>query len=67
MLLLCGRKKITFNPILDIVFSKEFKKEHENALSFHAFDKKGQIVCDMTYFSIGGGFIKRADEMVSDS
>ncbi len=66
VLLLCGRKKITFNPILDIVFSKEFKKEHENALSFHAFDKKGQIVCNMTYFSIGGGFIKRADEMVSD-
>ena len=60
---LCGKKLINFNPILDIEFSREFLKEHENALTIKALSASKDIVEEKTYFSVGGGFIKTKEQM----
>ena len=61
-LLLDGSYGIDFDPQQDIIFlSKETLPYHPNALSFLASLSNGEQVAE-TYYSIGGGFVKKEGE-----
>ena len=62
---LCGAKLIDFDSSSDIIFSDEFLPQHENALRIEAYNAQGAKVDSSTYFSIGGGFVKSAQELES--
>ncbi|MBZ7987131.1 L-serine ammonia-lyase [Campylobacter canadensis] len=66
-LLLAGKKEIDFVYEEDIIFSKEFKKLHENALSIVAYDKNNKVLKEQTYYSVGGGFIKEEEQMLNEN
>lgn len=51
---------ITFNPLNDIIFNKEFLPFHPNGIRFKSFNKGIEISSD-TYYSIGGGFVVREE------
>ena len=58
-------QRIEFNPQQAIVLHKDHAlKEHPNGLTISAF-LHGQCVQEMTYFSVGGGFIVTAEAMHS--
>ena len=58
-----GAGKITFNPDTDIEFNfEEELPRHTNGMHFCAEDKTGRVVAEDNYYSLGGGFIARADE-----
>ena len=59
-------KIISFDHNADIKFHKEDLPLHENGMSITAFDELDNAICSETYYSIGGGFIKTATEMLSD-
>ncbi len=62
-----GKTRVAFDYRRDMVFSKEFQKEHENALCLKAFDAQGRLICDEMYFSTGGGFVRtRAQLALAD-
>ncbi len=64
LLMLGGCHPIPFNIGQDITLQKDtFLPQHANALRFRALDAGGSHVADELYFSIGGGAIRRADEM----
>lgn len=67
-LLLNGSYEIEFNPQEDIEFLKnESLPYHPNALTFIAVLKNGEHISE-TYYSIGGGFVKKeGEEINSDS
>ncbi|MEO6838424.1 MAG: L-serine ammonia-lyase [Ginsengibacter sp.] len=67
-LLLNGSYGIEFNPQEDIEFLKnESLPYHPNALTFIAVLKNGEHISE-TYYSIGGGFVKKeGEEINSDS
>ncbi len=51
-------KKI--NKPLEIIWKPEiFKKYHPNALTFIAYDENNQVICEETYYSVGGGSIEK--------
>lgn len=52
---------IVFSPRRDIIFHSFAQPEHPNTLSFSAF-LRGEVIFSQTYYSIGGGFIQKADE-----
>lgn len=54
---------IEFRYGRDLLWDDRFLDEHPNGLSFEAFDEQGQSLLAQTYFSIGGGFVKRQDEI----
>lgn len=71
---LCGRKIVEFDPERDIIFSQEFLPLHENALTIQAFGSSGadtresstdssKIIESITYYSVGGGFVKSQQEL----
>ncbi|MBO7245057.1 MAG: L-serine ammonia-lyase [Alphaproteobacteria bacterium] len=63
-LLLGNKKKIPFDFDTDIVLEKTtFLKEHSNGMKFSAFDKNNHLLFEETYFSIGGGSIKKQAEI----
>ena len=47
---------VTFDPETQIVFNKEFKEFHPNAITFHAHLADGQKISS-SFYSIGGGFV----------
>ncbi|WP_234424228.1 L-serine ammonia-lyase [Aquimarina sp. Aq107] len=47
---------ISFNPETQIVFNREFKEFHPNAITFTATLKDGKKTAS-TFYSIGGGFV----------
>ncbi|MDY8138932.1 L-serine ammonia-lyase [Aquimarina sp. 2201CG5-10] len=49
-------KQITFDPSVQIIFNKEFKEFHPNAITFHAELQNGSKVSS-SFYSIGGGFV----------
>jgi len=51
---------ITFDPLNDIVFNKDFLPFHPNGIRFMSFNNGIEISSD-TYFSIGGGFVVREE------
>ena len=57
-------KVIPFDVEKDIIFQKDvFLPEHSNGMTFKAFDTKGNLLLEETYFSVGGGTIARRDEI----
>ncbi|MDY0827914.1 L-serine ammonia-lyase [Microbacterium sp. BG28] len=61
-LMLAGIHSIRFRAD-DIVLSPRVRRpEHPNALTLTAWDAAGEPVATETYFSIGGGFIRRDGE-----
>jgi L-serine dehydratase len=58
-------KEIFFDAKLDIIFENTIKQEHPNTLTFKAF-KGGIDVKSQTYYSLGGGFIKRKGQELED-
>jgi len=62
-LLLNGSHEINFDPATDIVFLfSESLPYHPNALSFLATFSNGEQIAE-TYYSIGGGFVKKEGEV----
>ncbi len=59
-LLKIGNSEIEFNPNRDIIFENANHIRHPNTLVFKIFSK-GDLVQEMTYASIGGGFIEKDD------
>lgn len=63
-LLLGGEHPIDFNMARDILLEKEITlPQHANGMRFTAQDAKGNMLADELYFSIGGGAVRRVDEM----
>ncbi|TKX32961.1 L-serine ammonia-lyase [Campylobacter aviculae] len=60
---LCGEKELNFNYEKDLIFSKDFLPLHENGMQIKAFDSKGEIIEEETYYSVGGGFVLTAQEL----
>jgi L-serine dehydratase len=56
-------KPIAFDVTQDMVLNKTvFLPEHSNGMTFTAFDANWHQLLSETYFSIGGGSIRRRDE-----
>ena len=63
-LLLNGSHPITFSAMQDVVLEKEITlPEHANGMRCCAYDREGKELSNEVYFSIGGGAIRRIDEM----
>ena len=63
-LLLGGSHPIDFNMARDIVLEKEITlPQHANGMRFRALDAQGEALADEGFFSIGGGAVRREDEM----
>ena len=55
---------MSFHPEQDLIFDyDEMLPGHTNGMQFYAFDTAGHLVFHEIYYSIGGGFIRRSDEM----
>ncbi|ECP8827788.1 L-serine ammonia-lyase [Campylobacter jejuni] len=59
----CGEKKLCFNYEKDLIFSKDFLPLHENGMKIKAYDCKGGLVDEETYYSVGGGFVLTAAQL----
>lgn len=61
---LAGHHSIPFDINRDIILEKGMAlPEHANGMRFCTWDADGQTIRQETYFSIGGGAIRRQDEM----
>jgi len=59
-----GQQVIEFVEARDLLFHKEKTlPAHSNGMKFSAFDGAGSLLCEQIYYSIGGGFIRREDEV----
>jgi L-serine dehydratase len=59
-----GLKTLTFRPDTDLVFDYgPALPGHANGLIFRGTDAQGDVVTQVTYYSIGGGFVVTADEL----
>jgi L-serine dehydratase len=62
-----GTHEIAFDEALDLLWLRDqVLPGHANGMRFAAVDKQGQILLEEEYYSIGGGFIARSDEMAVD-
>ncbi len=59
-LLLGNSHSISFNPVVDIIFNKNFLPFHANGLVFTAFLENGKKY-SATFYSIGGGFVVKEE------
>ncbi len=56
--------KMRFDPETDLIFDYDvILPDHTNGMQFYAYDAAGETILHEIYYSIGGGFIRRADEM----
>ena len=56
--------EIRFDPETDLIFDYDVVlPDHSNGMQFFAYDGDGNLVLHEIYYSIGGGFIRRSDEM----
>ena len=63
-LTLGGTHTIPFDMQVDITLQKDtFLPQHANGMRCRALDAHGTHLADEVYFSIGGGAVRRADEM----
>ncbi|MFC5044929.1 L-serine ammonia-lyase [Aquimarina hainanensis] len=59
--------EVSFDTETDIVFNRDFKEFHPNAITFTAILKNNDKVAT-TFYSVGGGFVIKEDqETVTDS
>ena len=52
-----GGHRVAFEWQTDLLFHRESKPHHPNALTISAFDADGGLLLADTYYSIGGGFV----------
>jgi L-serine dehydratase len=65
-LLLAGLHPIRFSPNTQIVFHRDITlPDHPNGMRLVARDSGGSSILDKTSFSVGGGFVVTAEQMVS--
>ncbi len=58
-----GDKPISFDPNTDIVFHfSERLPFHANGLKFQAYGPRDLLLCESTYYSVGGGFVVKEGE-----
>ncbi|MGC6535836.1 MAG: L-serine ammonia-lyase [Candidatus Puniceispirillaceae bacterium] len=56
--------QLHFDPETDLIFDYDVMlPAHTNGMQFFAYDDTEQLLVSEIYYSIGGGFIKRDDEM----
>jgi len=58
------KRVIDFDIENDIVFNKEFLKFHPNGMKFTAY--YGDFVTESYFYSVGGGFVVKEDEKISN-
>ncbi len=51
---------VSFDPLSQIIFNKEFKEFHPNGMTFHATLKNGKKISS-SFYSIGGGFVVKEE------
>ena len=72
-LLLAGRHEIEFNEVRDVVFVRDQMNPpgaatvHPNGIRLIATDDAGEVVCERTFFSVGGGFVIEDGETAASS
>ncbi len=60
---LAGRHEIEFNEVRDVVFKRDQMNPpgattvHPNGIRLIAMDAAGDVICERTFFSVGGGFV----------
>jgi L-serine dehydratase len=55
---LLGQHRIALRPAEAIVFHRrQSLPRHPNGMRLFAFDPAGQLLCERTYYSVGGGFV----------
>lgn len=62
-LMLGNEREITFNPVGDINFNREFLPFHSNGFTFTAYTHTSEYTS--TLYSIGGGFIVKEERTVA--
>lgn len=63
---LCGTHSIEYDHQTDVVLHrKKVLPFHSNGMIFTAFDKNSDILSNLTYYSVGGGFV--IDETATDT
>ncbi len=63
-LLLAGRKEIQFDEPMDVLWHRDQTLPgHSNGMRFTALDAAKAVLCREEYYSTGGGFVVRADEL----
>ena len=63
-LLLAGRREIAFDEPMDVLWHRDQTLPgHSNGMRFTAFDADRTVLCREEYYSTGGGFVSRADEI----
>jgi L-serine dehydratase len=63
-LLLGGTHDIPFDEPLDVLWHRDQTLPgHSNGMRFTALDASGEVIAREEYYSTGGGFVARADEM----
>ena len=56
--------EVHFDPASDLIFDYDRAlPAHANGMQFFAFDETDRLILHEIYYSIGGGFVKRSDEM----
>jgi L-serine dehydratase len=60
-------RRLRFSSKRDIIFDRSTMIDgHPNAMTFRAFSSEGELLQSETYFSIGGGFVRRlGDDLAS--
>ncbi len=66
-LLLAGEREIAFNERAHLLWHRDMTLPgHPNGMRFSARDALGKTLASDEYYSLGGGFIARADELTND-
>jgi L-serine dehydratase len=59
-----GLKHLRFDPAQDLIFDYgPALPGHANGLIFRGTDAQGDVITEVTYYSIGGGFVVTAEEL----
>ena len=67
-LMLAGRREIAFDEPMDVLWHRDQTLPgHSNGMRFTALDDEHAVLCREEYYSTGGGFIARADELDAPS
>jgi L-serine dehydratase len=63
---LLGHHEIVFDEPLDVLYHRnQVLPGHSNGMRFAAFDAGREILLNEEFYSVGGGFVQRADEIGS--
>ena len=63
-----GLEELDFDPARDLLFDFEQNLPgHANGMVLRAFDERGALFAEETYYSVGGGFVMTARELEQSS